>query len=305
MNKHTISSLVAGFVIAAASWSEAGLGDPALRGIATVSSEQVILDVFVDAGEAELRAFGFRALFNPDELRFTSGGRYASLWFLRDETGDNSPYTDVTEPGPGVVRVVGGRFDGANPEEGVSGDDLLLATLVFERLDNDSPKIELTLAGPPPYVSFALAGGEPLDSAVMLEEVTIQDAAEDTDNDGLPDAHEIEVYGDLTTSDGESDTDSDGVNDRDEWLHGTDGTELKSRFQLDIIPQPDGSKLVVWTGGLGRVYDLEWSPHLRNFTTIASGIEGLDGPIELLDDEHNSVSAGFYRVRTRFSASGP
>lgn len=47
----------------------------------------------------------------------------------------------------------------------------------------------------------------------------------DSDGDGLPDAWEIEHFGDLETSDGTGDTDGDGVSDAQEYQDGTDPTD--------------------------------------------------------------------------------
>ena len=276
----------------------------ALRGVATVGEQEVILDVFADAGAVPLRSFGFAALFDPTDLAFLSGGRYAGLWFLRGEDGVSHAYTDITLPASGVVRVVGGRLDGAHAGDGVAGDQLLLATQVFQRLNGSPPKIVLELASPPPYVNFAAAEGGSLDEVVDVQEVVSQAASEDIDGDGLPDDYEWDTFGNLTTSDGTGDHDGDGDPDRDEWLRGTDPTDPDSRFVLQVIPQGDGSKLVIWTGQLGRVYDLEWSGQLSSFGLIGTGLPGVAPMVEWPDTLHTGEPAGFYRVITRYPTMG-
>lgn len=275
-----------------------------LRGIATVIGNDVILDVFADTGKIPLRGFGFSAKYDPGELSFVSGGRYAGLWFLRGENGVSYAYTDVSVPDPGLIRVVGGRFDGDHPGEGIAGDNLLLATLVFKRLPGSPPEIELGLAEPESFVSFAAADGESLDEDVEPQKVVVLEGSEDADGDGLPDNYERDTFGDLVTSDGSGDVDGDGDPDRDEWLRGTDPTDPHSSFVLEVIPQGDGTKIALWTGRLDRVYDVEWSRNLESFEPIWVGLPGLEPLMERLDDLHNGDTEGFYRVITRFPTLG-
>jgi hypothetical protein len=304
MNNRFLSRLAAGLLLGAAPLATAGIPPIPVRGIATVGEAMVILDVFADTEGLPLRSFGIQVKFDPDQLTLTSGGRYEGLWFLRGENGVSYPYTDITLPDPGLARVVGGRLDGDHPDDGVAGDNLLLATLVFKRLTGDPPKFEIGLASPPPYVNFAIASGESADQAIEIQEVLVQAASEDSDKDGLPDDYEIATYGDLDTSDGTTDTDGDGDDDLSEWLRGTDPKDPNSRFVVQIIPQGDGSKLVVWTGALGRVYDLEWSRDLQSFGLIAVGIPGLAPLLDRLDDIHNADLKGFYRVKVKFPTLG-
>lgn len=304
MNNRQSCSLAAVLLLGATLVAGAAGAGVSMRGIATVSEQEVILDVVADTGGVALRSFGFTVEFDPGELTFLSGGRYAGLWFLRGEDGVNQVYTDVTQPAAGTVRVVGGRLHGDQPGEGVAGEQILLATLVFQRLTGNAPEFALGLASPPPYESFVSAEGDPLDEVVEVQEVVAQTAAEDSDGDGLPDPYEIDTFGDLTTSDGSGDTDGDGDPDRDEWLCGTDPTDPDSKFVLQVIPQGDGSKIVLWTGQLGRVYDLEWSRDLESFGLIGAGLPGLVPLVERLDELHNGDPEGFYRVITRFPTSG-
>jgi hypothetical protein len=304
MNIRFLSPLAAGLALAASPLATAGVDPIPVRGVASVSDKEIILDVFIDSGLVPLRGFGFLARFDPDRLALTSGGRYDGLWFLRGENGQSYAYTDLTEPDPGRIRVVGGRLDGSDPESGVAGDNLILATLVFRRLDASEPEIEFDFASPEPYVNFATATGESLDPVIKFQKLELQPAPEDSDKDGLPDDYEIATFGDLTSSDGQSDTDADGDSDADEWLRGTDPTDADSRFVLKILPQADGSKLVRWTGRLDRVYDLEWSRDLRGFSDLATGIPGLAPLLDRLDELHNGNPEGFYRVKTRFPTLG-
>lgn len=280
--------------------------DPAIqiRSVATVGPDSVILDVLADTNGTPLRAFGFKVHYNSKDLRLQSGGRYAGLWFLRDEHGTSHAYTDITQPEEGCVRVVGGRLDGSAPRQGVSGQQILLGTLVFERRGERPVEFRLGLASPAPYVSFATAAGETLDRVVTFEETTFERASEDSDDDGLPDDFEREAFGDLTTSDGSSDTDGDGTSDLDEWLGGTDPNDPASLFTFEVRPQEDGSKLILWTSQPGRVYDLEGSPELGDFTSLAVGIPGTGELLRILDDLHNRNPDGFYRVKIKFPTMG-
>lgn len=280
--------------------------DPSIqiRSVATVGPDSVILDVLADTKGTPLRSFGFKVGFNSKDLRLRSGGRYAGLWFLRDERGTNHAYTDISQPNDDCVRVVGGRFNGNAPQQGVTGQSILLGTLVFERRRERELEFHLGLASPAPYVSFATAEGKSLDLVVTFVDTTFERASRDTDEDGLPDDFEEEVFGDLRTSDGSTDSDGDGTSDLDEWLAGTDPTDPSSQFTFEVRPQEDGSKLVLWSGQPDRVYDLEWSGRLEKFSALTVGIPGNGELLKILDELHNRNHEGFYRVKIKYPTMG-
>ena len=305
MNQRFVRTAITGLLLAIASTPMAGANPITIHSRATVSPGQVILDVFADTNGTALLSFGITVVYDTASLEFVSGGRYPGLWFLRSADGVSHAYTDLTLPAPGMVRVIGGRLDGAHPGEGVSGSHLLLATLVFNRLTNVDPSFDIMLASPPPYANFVAVDGGELDPAVDIQEPVIVPASEDTDNDGLPDNYEMDTFGDLVTSDGTSDTDNDGDDDHSEMMAGTDPTDPNSKFVVLLIYQPDGSKIALWDGKVDRVYEVEWSPDLASpFEVIATGIPGAGMPLEHPDLLHNGDPFGFYRLLSDYPTSG-
>jgi hypothetical protein len=79
----------------------------------------------------------------------------------------------------------------------------------------------------------------------------------DSDGDGLPDAYERAVFGDLGRS-GDGDFDGDGATDRDEFVSGTDPKDPRSVLRL-VIDGTDagGSVLLRWRTVLGVAYQVQ------------------------------------------------
>lgn len=272
--------------------------------VATLTPTHVTLDLYANTNGIELRGFGLQVKFPTHDLVPIAGGRFTSHWYLRDDQGFDHPHTDLTFPAPDCVRVVGGHFDGNDPFLGVTGPELPLATLVFERLTGDEPAFLLELAGHPPFVGFSDIFGANLDPDAIFLETTYRTLSNDSDEDGLPDDHELAFYGDLTTSDGTGDNDGDGDNDLNEWIRGTDPTDPTSRFHFEVIREEDGTPFVLWDGELGRVYDLEWSPDLKDFHLVATDLPGLGEPLLWVDELPEPQKQGFYRIRTRIAEPG-
>ncbi len=271
-----------------------------VRSVATSSASRVILDLTADiVAGANLRGFAVRVDFDDSVLRLASAGSYDRIWFITCD-GSVRPYTDVRPLGSGKLTIIGGRLDCERLSEGVEGNRVLLASLVFDRITGDAPKFELALAHPSPFTNFANTEGNSLDSGVSFEATESATASEDTDGDHLPDAYELATFGLLTVSDGVSDTDRDGESDLDEYIRGTDPKDPASKAGFELVVQPDATKLLRWHGSEARVYDLLWTPDLSPFQILRGGILGTDALIEKIDDLHGTEAKGFYRLETHF-----
>lgn len=95
----------------------------------------------------------------------------------------------------------------------------------------------------------------------------------DSDNDGMPNswenAHNLNAN---NASDANLDSDSDGFSNLEEYITGTNPTEVNSFFKLDIIkqnnsPHPPQMKLS-WSASTGRTYSVLASTHLSQFEPI-------------------------------------
>jgi hypothetical protein len=303
MNSRFIFPTLAAALLASAPLVRAG---PlvTVSGTVTDSPSALILDLTADTGGADLRGFGIRVTYNDGAITPRTAGSYDGLWFLRGSGGANLPYTDFRAPVSGAIIVIGGRFDGTRPANGVAGQGVLLATLVFKRISTEPAKIGLALAEPKPFTNFATAGGESLDANVVFTAIQTVAASEDTDGDQLPDNYELATFGKLGVSNGTTDTDHDGESDLDEFTHGTNPKDPASNSAFKLVIQPDGTKLLQWQGALERVYDILWTPDLGPFQTLHAGIPGADMQLQRIDDFHGYGPRGFYRLRTHFPTAG-
>jgi len=122
----------------------------------------------------------------------------------------------------------------------------------------------------------------------------------DADADGLPDAWEMDYFGDLTTTDGYGDQDGDRFNDYGEFHAGTNPTNPASLFRVTGMDAADPTGMVItWDSVSNRVYGVHGSTNL---------IDGIFQPLETniyypqdryTDTVFNAESAGFYRLDVR------
>lgn len=264
-------------------------------GKASYNDRTLVLNVFADS-TVPLRSFGIRVGFDPSRVMLLAVSGNDALWFLAAQPGLRSVYTpsQITQDS---VRIVGARFQGEHPAQGVSGNEFLLASLTFERMSADLPAFQLALAGPVHYASFVTTDGSNMDATVQglgTLSLSFDVLSEDSDQDGIPDPVERAWFGNLTTANATTDSDGDGVKDIDEWIGGTNATDPQSATRLVLTMQPDGKRSITWDGKPGRVYDLLWSGDLTGFIPIAEGLTSA-APNSILDSI--PANMGFYRLR--------
>jgi len=274
-------------------------------GVATVDTNEVTLDVFAEVHGPSLRSYGVQVCYDPASLNPDVFGRYDGLWYMADEDGVEVPHPGTSIVAPGQIRLVGARFDAADPSRGVGSGTLLIATLHFQRLDAQAPAFTLKLADPPPFANFVGTAGEKLDGLITFSNVTNQPPPADVDGDGLPDSFENNFFGGLSISDGgETDTDGDGDSDANEWLAGTDPTNPTSRLQLIISHLDEDETLLTWEGTPGRVYSVRFSTDLKSTVPVATGIPGGFLLNELLQPGTESNVRGFYILEADYPTAG-
>ncbi|MCX6874110.1 MAG: hypothetical protein NTW21_09925 [Verrucomicrobia bacterium] len=264
-------------------------------GKAFYNSSTLLLNVFADS-TVELRSFGIQVGYDSSRVQLASVASDDTLWFLSARPGLRSVYTP-SQLMQSAVRIVGARFQGDQTQKGVTGTQLLLASLTFQRLTGDLPDFQLALAGPVNYTSFVTIEGANVDRSVDgLGKLVLsfEVLSEDSDQDGIPDQVEFAWFGNLTRANATTDSDGDGVTDLDEWIAGTNAADPTSLTRLVLTLQPDGTRYFSWDGRPGRVYDLLWSGDLTNFVPIAEGLTP-ESPNSFLDTVNGDQ--GFYRLR--------
>lgn len=278
-----------------------------VRGIVTEGADRVILDLVTDiAPGTALRSFGLAISYDSSNLTPISMGRYDGTWFLSPDAGTTRlPYSESVVTSPGTIEMLGARFNSAAPMEGVSGQQVLLGTIHFDRNGNDAIKFEIALAKEEPFANFTLADGTPVDanleglSGPML--ITNIEPPVDEDDDDLPDAYEVTTFGSTKETTGDEDSDGDCHTNYDEWLAGTDPNDPNSKLQLIMTRQPDGSKVFEWNGQPGRIYNLTRSDALQEFRPVSGPVPGI--PAHLITEPSDSSPRAFYRLEVQNPSS--
>lgn len=266
-----------------------------LSGRGYYDDERVVLNVFADSA-VQLRSFGIRLSYPSEQVSDPTVFTNPALWFLAAQAGQRSAYSPV-QMIKNSVRIVGARFQGAVPGQGVQGQELLLASIVFQRIGSGLPSFVIDLAGPEFYASFVTVGGGNMDQSIEglgTLELNMEKLSTDSDHDGIPDSVELGWFNNLTQATATSDSDGDGTPDIDEWVGGTDPQDRNSMTRLVLQMQPDGSRLLSWSGQSGRVYDILKSTDLSTFVPLAEGLTS-DSAASLLDAVGSG--RGFYRLR--------
>ena len=177
-------------------------------GKAFYNSTTVLLNVFADS-PVELRSFGIQVGYDSSRVQLASVASNDALWFLAAKPGLRSVYSP-SQLMPNAVRIVGARFQGDQTQKGVTGTQLLLASLTFQRLPGDLPSFQLALAGPAGYTSFVAINGSSMDGSVFglgTLAISLNVLSDDTNHNGIPDVVELGWFGNLTTVTSASATD--------------------------------------------------------------------------------------------------
>ncbi len=145
--------------------------------------------------------------------------------------------------------------------------------IVFEQAYGQ-PRVDLLTGDLGGHAWGANVGWIALDSGVAHVQTDRLDAGPDTDNDGIPDAWEYMMAGNLTTLGAHpADADGDGVSDYHEYLAGTDPLDPDDFFAIVDFERAGDTNTVVWTVKPTRLYRLMQT-------------DGLEGTPVWLDSGH-------------------
>jgi hypothetical protein len=90
--------------------------------------------IYANTNGTELRSAGVKLTYDPSELTVTSAVKNEADWYLGSES-----YMDPETGTAGEVVIILGKLDEAIPEEGVSGDRVLLGRVCFARNESSMP----------------------------------------------------------------------------------------------------------------------------------------------------------------------
>ena len=131
---------------------------------AAASSNIITVNIYADLATNTLVSFGVRLLYNPNNLRVIAAAKDPAVWYLSDGR-TLYPYTDPDTSTPGEVLILGAKFDGLNPRQGVTGQHVRLGNVTFSRLSPALPQFTLALGRPTAFDNFVTASGSVLDTA--------------------------------------------------------------------------------------------------------------------------------------------
>ncbi|QHI69425.1 hypothetical protein [Tichowtungia aerotolerans] len=95
------------------------------------------------------------------------------------------------------------------------------------------------------------------------------------------------------------DSDGDGMDNYSEWKAGTDPLDAHSFFTCSASATAANGFGLHWAGQTGRTYRVDYSTNLTSvpaFTTLRSGIPGIDGLNEFADTNRTAYPSVYYRI---------
>lgn len=134
---------------------------------------------------------------------------------------------------------------------------------------------------------------------------------EDSDGDGLPDAWERMINGDLSKVGPNEDSDGDGLSNLNEYLAGTFAFDPEDGFTLEIAGVNNGRPALEFTALRGRSYTIMGSSNLKDWSPVTFRIpaEGEDAPARTgytstdvrlvrveVDESSTGASGGFFKL---------
>jgi hypothetical protein len=242
-----------------------------VHGEATSSGPAIQVQVFANITSPAVMSHSFKLYYPGGELSVASATLNSALWYFHDGTRivpAQAPDASTT----GEVLFVGGHMDARNPLSGVTGNRVLLGTVVFNRTSADVPAFNLSIGRAGQFASFVTIGGAVLEAqpgAVTWQGVASDPA--DGDLDGLSDRWEESYFGTTKGVFYSDDGDRDGVSNLGEEAMGSDPKDPRSLLQLSLRNNKD-ALVLEWPSADGRRYTLEGAKTLGRFEVLQEGI---------------------------------
>jgi len=146
--------------------------------------------------------------------------------------------------------------------------------------------------------AFASIGG--IDNFAIFDNLRVETAVPDYDNDGLLDQWEIQFFGSLS-ADPNADADGDGLSNYHEFLAGTNPTNAASLFKVVGAARTASDIAVTWTAVGGHSYVVQRATNAAgSFLDLSPVLSeaGTGESIKTYTDIGGATNnATFYRVR--------
>jgi hypothetical protein len=173
----------------------------------------------------------------------------------------------------------------------------------------DGPRVNLLTGQMSGYIWGANVGWISLTNSRAFVQLDRLQPEADTDHDGIPDAWELEHFGNLTKASATSDQDGDGQTDLQEYLAGTDPLKSTSQLVSTATTTPGNSTITLaWPSQLGYQYRILRTDQLGSidsWTDVGLGWINPDpGGITSRPVRASGSSSGFYLIEA-FRPLGP
>jgi hypothetical protein len=132
----------------------------------------------------------------------------------------------------------------------------------------------------------------------VFTRIAVTEGITDSNGNGIPDAWEQQVFGNLTNS-ATGDNDGDGLDNFGEWVAGTHPTNGRSVFRFTNLVQNAGSgRVLSWYSESNRFYTLKLSTNLilDPFSSMLTNRMPANPPVNVYTDVVERSGASFYRV---------
>ena len=168
--------------------------------------------------------------------------------------------------------------------------------------DTGDPQVDLLTGNLSGYAYGANVGWISLSNSQAFVQTDFLDAGPDSDGDGIPDAWEFKMVGDLTTlGPYPDDADGDGYPDIFEYWADTHPTNPASFLAITEMEREDTTNTVTWTVQPTRLYRLEEAESVTNNAVWVDAGFGLiepgAGPTLTRDVVQTNDTPRFYRSR--------